>query len=67
MKIYRFSEEGKIMQAIEFIGHMEDGAVKIPKEYQDQLSKTFRIIILYDESTDLQEAKKKRSLTNEFK
>ncbi len=55
-------KKGKVMHAIEFIGHMEDGAVKIPKEYQAQLNDKFRIIILQDESTEVQETKKKRSL-----
>jgi len=50
------------MNAIEFIGRMENGAVKIPKEYQAQLSDKFRIIILQDESTEVPQTKKKRSL-----
>ena len=39
------------MHAIEFIAEIEDGIIKVPKKYQDQLSKKFRVIILQDDET----------------
>lgn len=39
------------MQAIEFMANAEDGIIKIPKKYQTQLSDTFRVIILQDNSS----------------
>lgn len=39
------------MHAIEFIANAEDGMIKIPKEYQKQLSDKFRVIILQDAET----------------
>lgn len=40
------------MHAIEFVAEIEDGTIKVPKEYQNQLSKKFRVIILQDETAD---------------
>jgi hypothetical protein len=37
------------MQAIEFVTKEENGLIKIPKQYLENLHKEFRVIILIDE------------------
>ena len=50
------------MHAIEFVAEIEDGTIKVPKEYQNQLSKRFRVIILQDETaTQTKKLSKKRT------
>lgn len=53
------------MRAIEFIAISEKGTITVPKEYQNQLKGTFRVIILQDqEPTQLeQKSSKRKSLT----
>ncbi len=52
------------MRAIEFVANVEDGVIKVPKEYQAQLGDNFRVIILQEETpTESKKPRKKRSLT----
>ncbi|MFH1644748.1 MAG: hypothetical protein ABIA74_06275 [bacterium] len=50
-------------RALEFDAELEDGVIKIPKTYQKELKKKFRIIILLEDELP----KKKISLKDKFK
>lgn len=47
------------MKAIEFTTSSQDGTIKIPKKYQKDLEKQFRVIILVDETLPSQKRKGK--------
>lgn len=51
------------MHAIEFVASVEDGIIKVPKQYQNQLQEKFRVIILQDTPTEKTPSKRKKSLT----
>lgn len=51
------------MKAIAFMAKIENGTIKIPKEYQSNLSSEIRVIIVQDEpSKENIKLSKKRSL-----
>jgi hypothetical protein len=50
------------MQAIEFIAKVEKGAIKVPKEYREQLQDQFRVIILQEATAPKKSSGKKRTL-----
>lgn len=55
---------GVAMQAIEFVAKAQKGAIKIPKEYKEQLQEEFRVIILQETPGPTSApVRKKRSLT----
>jgi len=56
------------MQAIEFFSKLEDGTIKVPKEYLASLQKNLRVIILIDEKvTKKQENALKKHATSSKK
>ena len=50
------------MQAIEFIAKVEKGAIKVPREYQEQLQDQFRVIILQEVVAPKKTVRKRRTL-----
>lgn len=51
---------GFSMKAIEFVAKAEKGSIKIPKEYQKQLSDNFRVIILQQEVSATKKTTRKK-------
>ena len=51
------------MKAIEFCAKLENGAIKIPDEFQDQIGdQEFHVIILFNKQTSKKISHKKRVL-----
>lgn len=48
------------MRAIEFVTKVEDGTIKIPKKYLDNLQDELRVIILVDEAPKTKPQRKKQ-------
>ncbi len=48
------------MRAIEFTTKVEDGTIKIPKKYLDNLQNELRVIILIDESPKAKPQRKRK-------
>ncbi len=50
------------MSVIVFIANVEDGIIKVPKEYQAQLHNRSRVIVVHDEAAaETKESRKKRT------